>query len=228
MFLNQKMNAFVYHNNSNIPTEDPYYAPEYYNLMRAIWKDGTPMTMWGTRYNPDGGEQTHFMFPGDPVKKTGWTEYTPYDSGSEPLPPGDRRGLIVAGACTFPVGSNLNFDIALPFARSNSENPLASLILLKEFAAEIQAYFDEHIGIKDSPAKKTLLVYPNPSNCQFTVSSEQLIESIELYDILGNKVYTNTPKDFTTQINTRLPQGLYIYRAVLKDQSIASGKIVVQ
>jgi hypothetical protein len=228
MFLNQKINAFAYHNNSYDTLGDPSNAPGYYNLLRAIWKDGLPMTMWGTGYNEQSGERAHFMFPGDPIAKTGWTEYTTYGPGSEPNYPGDRRGLMSAGPFMFPAGSSLSFDIALPFARSAGN--LASVALLKKYATEIQQYFDEHIlGIKDYPAKNNaLLVYPNPSNGQFTVSSEQVIESIELYDILGKKVFSNTPNDFSTQINARLPQGLYIYRAVLKDQSIASGKIVVK
>jgi hypothetical protein len=231
MFLNQKMSAFVYHNNSNNVIGDPQNYPEHYNLLRAIWRDGAPMTLGGTGYNTDGGERTHFMFSGAMYNGAPWCEETPNGLGSEPNLPGDKRGTMSAGPFTFPAGGSLSIDIALPFARDNGgKNPLASVALLKEFAAEIQEYFDEHIvGVKDYKDNKgKLRVYPNPSNGQFTFSSEQVIESIELYDMLGKKVFTAMPKDFTTQINTRLPQGLYIYRAVLQDQSMASGKIVVQ
>ena len=93
----------------------------------------------------------------------------------------------------------------------------------------IQEYFDENIvGIVGARRALPLRVYPNPSNGQFTVQSESVIELIEVYDILGKKVYTSTPKVQTAQINTQLPQGLYIYRAVLGDHSVCSGKIVVQ
>jgi hypothetical protein len=231
MFLNQKMSAFVYHHNAFGPTGEPQNYPEYYNLLRAIWKDGVPMTLGKTGYNPQGGERTHFMFSGAMYIGAPWCEEKPDGVVSPPNAPGDRRGLMSAGPFTFPAGGSLSIDIALPFARDNGgKNPLASVALLKEFATEIQEYFEEHIvGVKDyKEVKSKLKVYPNPSNGQFTVSCEQVIESIELYDMLGKKVFTAMPKDFTTQINTRLPQGLYIYRAVLQDQSIASGKIVVQ
>jgi hypothetical protein len=72
------------------------------------------------------------------------------------------------------------------------------------------------------------LVYPNPNNGQFTVASEKVIESIELYDIMGKKVYSDTPKTQTTQISARLTPGLYFFRAVLQDKSVSSGKIMVQ
>jgi hypothetical protein len=71
-------------------------------------------------------------------------------------------------------------------------------------------------------------LYPNPSNGQFTITSEKIIESFELYDVLGKKVFTNAPKAKTTQISTGLHNGLYIYRAVLQDNSVSSGKIIIQ
>jgi hypothetical protein len=90
--------------------------------------------------------------------------------------------------------------------------------------------FETTIGIADIIKKSgsNIVVYPNPSNGYFTIASESVIESIELYDAMGKKVLTATPKAQTTQINARLPQGLYIYRAVLQGGSISSGKVVVQ
>jgi hypothetical protein len=43
------MRRFVYHNNSGVPDymTDPDYAPEYYNLLRGIWKDNTKMMYGG-------------------------------------------------------------------------------------------------------------------------------------------------------------------------------------
>jgi hypothetical protein len=72
------------------------------------------------------------------------------------------------------------------------------------------------------------LIYPNPSNGQFTVTGESVIETIELYDILGKKVFSDTPKMQTTQINVQLSKGLYIYRVTLEDHTTRCGKIAVQ
>ena len=233
MFLNQKMSAFVYHNNNNSPTGDPRYAVEYYNMLRAIWKDGMPVTYGGNGYNPGSTDYTNFMFSGDPINKTGWTEFTPDPGvpGSLPNAPDDRRGMMSAGPFDLPAGGKLTVDVALPFARDygSKNGNLASLALLKQFAAEIQEYFEGNIlGIVETGRAPSLRVYPNPSNGQFTIESEKIIELIEVYDLLGKKVFTGAPKTETTQINTQLPKGLYIYRAVLEDRSVCSGKIVVQ
>jgi len=73
-----------------------------------------------------------------------------------------------------------------------------------------------------------IIFYPNPSTGQFIITSEKIIESIELYDVVGKKVFVDTPKAKTIQINTSLHNGLYMYRAVLQDNSISSGKIIIQ
>jgi hypothetical protein len=73
-----------------------------------------------------------------------------------------------------------------------------------------------------------IIFYPNPSNGQFTITSEKIIESIELYDALGKRVFGDVPKTKTTQINTNLQSGTYFYRAVLQDNSIRTGKIIIQ
>jgi len=76
--------------------------------------------------------------------------------------------------------------------------------------------------------EKQIMVYPNPSHGHFTITSEKVIENIELYDVLGKKVFSDIPKTQTIQISTQLSQGLYIYRAVLQGGTIRSGKIIVQ
>jgi len=238
MFLNQKMSAFVSHNNNSSPTGDPRRPNEYYNYLRAIWLDGRKITYGGDGYTYGTEDHTNFMFSGDPVAGTGWTELTPNGQGSTPNEPGDRRGLMSAGPFTLLAGESICVDIALPFARDYQGGHLGSVALLKQYAQTIQQFYNEQnfnvdcsafLGIKENQVSKgNLLIYPNPSNGQFTVASEKVIKSIELYDVLGKKVYTSTPKVQTTQINTHLPQGLYIYRAVLEDHSICSGKIVVQ
>jgi len=229
MFLNQKMSAFIYNKYSG-PTGWPDNYTGYYNFLRAIWKDGVPLTMWGTGYNVSGGERAHFMFSGDPINKTGWTEYTPTGPGSEPNSPYDRSGLMSCGPFNLPAGESITVDIALPFARSEGKSNLTSLALLKQLAPQIQQYYDEKIiGIRENSAPNhKLQVYPNPTNGSFTITGEKIIENVELYDIMGKKVFSNTPKTKTTQINSNLSSGIYFYRVVLQDHSVCSGRIVVQ
>jgi len=231
MLLNQKMSAFVYHNNDNSVTGDPRYAIDYYNYLQAKWRNGVQMTEGGNGLNSGSTDYTNFMFSGDPLSLTGWTELTPNGPGSTPNSPADRRALMSTGPFTFPAGERLRIDVALPFVRDfGNRSALSSLALLKEVSMEIQEYYDENIvGIREhnNIATGKLFVYPNPSNGKFTLSSEKAIEQIEIFDMLGKKVFSDTPKAQTAQLNTHLPQGLYIYRAVLVDQSVCAGKVLI-
>jgi hypothetical protein len=228
MFLNQKMNAFVYYNNSADPVTGeprPDRPSDYYNYLTARWLNGTPITYGGTGYDPASTNYTNYMYSGDPVAGTGWTEST---AGNQP---GDRRGVMGAGPFTFSVGKTITVDIALPWARDyDNKGNLPPITLLKQSAKEIQKFYEENIvDIKENTEYNNKpLIYPNPSDGQFTIISETVIKSIELYDILGKKVFAETPKAQTTQINTQLPQGMYLYRIVLQDNSVSSGKILVQ
>ena len=237
MFLNQKMSAFTYFNNAGGPTGDPRTSIEYYNYLQGKWADGTPLTLWGNGYK-ESTEYTNFAFNGDPVAQTGWTEVTPNGSGSTPNTPGDRRGAISTGPFTLPAGGTICIDIALPFAQDLEGNNITSVAMLKQKVQAIQQFYDNqqyemacggNIGIKEKEINKAAIqVFPNPTKGQFTVKSESIIENIELYDMRGQKVYTNTPKKQSFQIDIDLSRGLYLYRAVLQDGSISSGKIVVQ
>jgi hypothetical protein len=240
MFLNQKMTAFGYQTNNGtilygLPHND---AQEHYNILQGKWKDGEPVTYGGTGYNPGSTEITSFVYSGDPVTATGWTEITPYGQGSEPNTPGDRFAIMSTGPFSLPAGSSICFDIALPFARDYHGDHISSVALLKQRALAIQQFYNNQnfenncaiaIGIKENTLyNDKLIIYPNPSNGVFTITCEKIIESIVLYDMLGKKVFENTPKVQTTQIATHLPQGLYIYRVMLQDNSIRTGKIIVQ
>jgi hypothetical protein len=238
MFLNKKMDAFIYYNNSHPgPFGDPDEAAQYYNYLRAIWKDGRPLTFGGNGYNYDSNHYTKFAFSGDPVTKTGWSEILPNGPGFKPNTPGDRRGVMSAGPFTFLAGGTICIDIALPYARDTQGDNTTAVALLKQNAQTIQQFYNNQnyedrcsgtIAVIDNKSKyDKIQIYPNPSNGQFVVSSDKIIEKIELFDVFGRKVFSDVPKTQTTQINTPLPEGLYIYRAMLQDKSICSGKISV-
>jgi hypothetical protein len=190
IFLNQKMSAFVDFTYTYNPQNYsyPYYAADFYNLLQAQWKNGNHITYGGNGYNPESTDSTNFMYSGDPVTKTGWTEFTPNGPGSEPLVPSDRCVLMSSGPFTFPAGERLRFDIALPFARDyETTNYLTSITLLKQRALKIQEFYEnDFVGIKEhnNIASGKLLVYPNPTTGQLIINNEQLtINNVEIFDI---------------------------------------------
>jgi len=234
MFLNKKMSSFMYFNNGFHPIYgDPADNFQYYNYLQGIWRNGTPLTYGGTGYNEESTNYTKYAYSGDPATKTGWTELSVNGQGTY-NDPGDRRGLLSAGPFNLKAGEKIKIDIALPFAQDLEGDYLTSVTMLKQNAQKIQEFYDNVIlNIKQIEPKTGLLtVYPNPSNGQFIVSSNQNIKTVDFYDVMGRvqkgevrrekgegKIYI----DFSN-----LPKGFYMYRAVLEDNSVCSGKIIVQ
>lgn len=158
------MRRFVYHSNTGqgapAPTTDPSIAVEYYNMMRGIWKDGTPMTVGGLGYDPAAGNVgTDFMFPGtsDPLfwgtggidpnypDPRGWTEE------AEDNPPGDRRFIQSAGPFTLSPGQFNNITVGVVYARAPSGGPFASVQSLLQVDDKAQALFENCFRLLDGP-----------------------------------------------------------------------------
>jgi hypothetical protein len=164
------MRRFVYHNNcASGPTCDPQIAPEYYNFLRGIWKDGTIMQYGGTAH-PTGagtvGPETDFMFPGDTdpcnwgtggtppnggYTQNGlyWTEET--GNGGSPNPPGDRRFMQSAGPFTLKPGAVNYITVGIPWARATSGGAFASVTLLRVVDDKAQSLFDNCFKVIDGP-----------------------------------------------------------------------------
>jgi len=78
-------------------------------------------------------------------------------------------------------------------------------------------------------------VYPNPNNGVFTLtfSHPELVSgsqaTIEIYNVLGEKIYSQNIKQSNYQIDLRTqPDGVYFYRVLLMDgSSTGEGKVVL-
>ena len=56
-----------------------------------------------------------------------------------------------------------------------------------------------------------LSIFPNPTSTSWHIKTKTIINSILLYDILGRKVYFDTPNNKDVQINAKfLPNGFYL------------------
>jgi hypothetical protein len=94
------------------------------------------------------------------------------------------------------------------------------------------------LGVEEISNDFTIVkVFPNPNNGIFTVSLSNINEkcSIEIYNILGEKVLTETllpqtPKGALNEINlTGQPNGLYLYRVLTEDGSlVGEGKVIIE
>ncbi len=82
-----------------------------------------------------------------------------------------------------------------------------------------------------SSTKELISVYPNPSNGVFTfqLSGINGPSWVEIYNVMGQKVYTRSINS-TTEINlSNQPNGVYFYRVLTRESSLmGEGKMVVE
>ncbi len=162
------MRRFVYHNNTGgyWAQTDPSIAPEYYNLLRGIWKDGTKMLYGGNAHINSGayGPECDFMFPDetDPcnwgtggILPNGPKKWTEEVAGNEPY---DRRFMQSAGPFTLEPGAVNYITVGIPWARASSGGPFASVQLLRRVDDKCQRLFDNCFRVVDGPDAPDLVI----------------------------------------------------------------------
>lgn len=163
------MSKFVYYNNDGSNIGNPNTAQQYYNYMRGIWKDGSPLVYGGNGYQTAGADSCEFMFPGD-TDPNGWgtrgvplnslfpwseTEPTP---GGTPNTPDDRRFLQAAGPFTLLPGAVNYITTGVVWARSTSGGPLASVKLVRLADDKAQLLFNSCFKVVDGPDAPDLTI----------------------------------------------------------------------
>ncbi len=165
------MRRFVYHNNTGglAACTDPDVAPEYYNLLRGIWKDNQRMQYWGNGHPSAGGlgPACDFMFPdntdpclwgtsgvdpGSPYPGSYWNER---QAGNQPF---DRRFMQSAGPFTLEPGAVNYITVGIPWARATSGGAWESVKLLRVVDDKCQALFDNCFKVLDGPDAPDLTV----------------------------------------------------------------------
>ena len=68
-----------------------------------------------------------------------------------------------------------------------------------------------------------LKIYPNPAGNQLTVSSSQAISTLEIYNAIGEKVYSSAPGSLAEQILVHcasLPLGIYFVKVIAEEKTL--------
>ncbi|MEP0545293.1 MAG: Ig-like domain-containing protein [Rhodothermales bacterium] len=139
--LFQGTGSFAYYSNDvGAATGDPTFGvgATYYNYMRGVWSDGTPITEGGTGYR-SGGPVTPYAFPGDPEGEAFWSEVNADGAGGD-TPPDDRRFVLSAPSFALAPGASQTFDFAILFA--TGADHLNSVTALKQASDRLQALYD--------------------------------------------------------------------------------------
>lgn len=106
-----KTGSFMYLENAAVgsphtATTDPLRGREegYYNFLKGIWSDGTPLTFGGTGYTPGSTDIVKFAFPDDPSTPGGWSMCNVTE-----MEGGDKKFLLSSEGYTLYPGQNLSF-----------------------------------------------------------------------------------------------------------------------
>ena len=84
------------------------------------------------------------------------------------------------------------------------------------------------VGVDELTDDMQVSIYPNPSQGIFEVKSEKYkIQSIEVFNVLGEKIYNEEIKDITATINLQAPPGVY-FMQVQTEEEIIRKKFIKQ
>ncbi len=146
------MSAFMYMNNCGVgnppaATCDAGQSTEFYDIMRGIWLDGTPVTVGGNGYNPGSEDVTQYVFPSDPNDESedAWSMCT------ADLPFGDRRMLQVTGPLLLQPQATNELIVGVVFVPDEESYPCPDLSRLRTADDLAQSLFDNCFDITDGP-----------------------------------------------------------------------------
>lgn len=87
----------------------------------------------------------------------------------------------------------------------------------------------EDAGIPENLPSVNLSIWPNPGNGVFYFTAEKPLQSIEVFNVTGMKVYNYTGSESQGQIDlSELGKGIYVARITTADDEILSRRIVIR
>lgn len=135
VFLSSPLYSFTYYTTSSqLVMSDPMIPEDFYYNLRGFWKDGSPYTYGGNGYG--GTTATRYVFSGDPVTGTGWSEI------SENNTPGDRRVVGAIGPFILDPGKSKCIDFAYVTGLDSNGNYLTSINKMKQNVAEVIQHYN--------------------------------------------------------------------------------------
>ncbi len=225
-----KMSSFIYYNNSSsssvpLGTTDPSSGTEYFNYMRGLWKDGSPMYAGADGYQDSQFATTKYAFPDSPKDELGWS------MAQAEVDFADRRTVQSLESFTMSPGSISELVIGFPWV-ANVLHPAPSLEALLAADDLVQAIFDgcfTNVVGSNFANSIELSVYPNPATDYIHIQSSKTLQTVnfQLTNMAGQVVLSQkiTPND---EISIRhLPQGVYGYQMKdLKGVILSVGELI--
>jgi len=179
-FKNLPMTSFNTYTNASNVVPDPENAEDAYNYVQGLLVTADPWV-------DINGNVTVFLYPGDPVTQTGWTEF-------DDATPGDRRMLINSGPFTMETWVDENLD-GVPQAGEPGVQEIVGAIVIAAGTNNVNAvdamkFFDQYAqNAYDTqfnlPSPPTPIVEISPLDKQIILSWEENADINESFSYLG-------------------------------------------
>lgn len=198
-------NVMHYHGGGGV-SGAPADRTHFYNFMQSRWRDGVPLRM-GSSGRDAPGIPMQFVYPGDPVTASFWSERNNDGSGLQSAP-ADRRFMSSLGPFCMAPGEEVELVIAIVWSRGSSN--LDSVRQLREDVAYIQSIRDVLLTPRALPGRDAdeqgaqpelpfaASVYPNPvggaggagGSVTVRLSTPETLEvRVDVFNALGQRVH---------------------------------------
>lgn len=208
---------------------EPTTADGYYNILKGLLKDGTPIPF----ASPRSLVKTKFCYPGEPESGGFWSAFNTDGAGTAEIP-SDKRFSFSSGPFVMHPGNTQTISFAL--VGSQGADHLDAIRQLRKNATYVRSVAKDLYAVSplllNAPKQPQALPppltftanYPNPFTDETTIRySLPIAASVHLaiYDALGQEVAVlvngeQSPDTYTAMFAAEtLPPGVYFYRLVL-------------
>lgn len=198
---NLGMTSFSYAGRGDyVGTNEPGVS-DAYNFLRGRRAKGDSVHAYGNGIGPDG-DPTRFVFPGDPVTRSFWSEMNVDGQGTRTTAPRDARFVLSSGPFVLQPGEVQEVVYGLVWARGDDH--LDSISELRDASDEAQAL--ANVGFAYEPGKSDIApgadrdefhttAFPNPVTDALTiggVARQGRLVEVSIHDLLGRVVARET------------------------------------
>lgn len=215
---------FGYINNLTGPskTYKPSNAWQYYQRIAGRWNDESPYYDEGPGTSAEG-EVTNYVFTGNPATAEGQNLCT-----EELLE--DRRTIIMStGPYYFAPGESGKIVFAVYWMDNMGDCVDQGPVI--QTGNKIEQFYETGVissATTLSADAPEVVAIPNPGKTAIQIKADIDIQSLELFDLNGQqlRMYTGMRQPNLMIERGDLPAGVYLYRAMLNNGQVASGKLM--
>jgi hypothetical protein len=218
--------------------------------MNSTWKSGRHVKYGGDGYSMNTAAvsniNTNYMFTGNPANPSGWTENNP-GGGQAANAPGDRRMLGSINYFSLQPNQRKTIEIAVGYGRTTDTSQVIgkNISEMKTLLNQVGNFWDTlstpqpsfasndtcNVSTSISEVKiveNTISIYPVPTSGGLTIKSDEILNTIEVYDMKGAQIQVVKPVNNKVNLNFENQlDGFYLLRIQSQDSSWETRKIIL-